>query len=122
MQANLESGKYATPDNFAKDMRLVWKNAMTYNMPNSDIYATAEKLKKLFDRRFSKVKKAVGGKRKRDGEQVVTRADQTRFATLASSLSSEELGTLVDMLQKECPEALNEVCLIKRSCSHLVPT
>jgi len=104
---NLESGKYATPDQFAKDVRLVWKNAMTYNRPDSDIYVTADKLKRLFERRFAKVKKA-GSKSRRDGEQQVTRADQTRFASLASSLTSEELGKVVDMLQKECPEAITE--------------
>ena len=85
----------------------MWKNAMTYNRPDSDIYVTADKLKRLFERRFAKVKKA-GSKSRRDGEQQVTRADQTRFASLASSLTSEELGKVVDMLQKECPEAITE--------------
>lgn len=44
-----------TPDLFAKDVRLVWRNAMTYNRPDSDIYLNAERLKKLFERQFAKV-------------------------------------------------------------------
>jgi hypothetical protein len=104
---NLEAGKFSTPDQVAKDVRLVWRNAMIYNRPDSDIYVTADKLKKLFERKFLKVSKT--GKRKRDGtEPQISRLDQTRFANLASALGSEDLGLLVDMLQKECPEALNE--------------
>lgn len=107
VQSRLESGKYGHPDQFAKDVRLVWKNAMDYNRPDSDIHAKADKLRRLFERRFAKIKK--GGKRKRDGTEVqVTRVDQTRFAQLAASLQSEDLGVVIDMIQKECPEALNE--------------
>eukprot|EP00461_Guttulinopsis_vulgaris_P003584 UN03585 len=106
IQANLESGRYATPEHFAKDVRLVWKNATTYNRPDSEIYITAERLRKLFDKRMSKITK-TSLKRRKDGSiPIVTRYDQTRFANLAASLTSDELGMLVDMIQRECPTAL----------------
>lgn len=105
---NLEQGRYSSTELFAKDVRLIWRNAMTYNRPDSDIYATADKFKRLFDRRFSKIAKTGGVRRRRENEPQVSRVDQTRFANLASALNSEDLGVLIDMLQKECPEALNE--------------
>lgn len=106
IQANLESGRYATPEHFAKDVRLVWKNATTYNRPDSEIYITAERLRKLFDKRMTKITKSQL-KRRQDGTiPVVTRYDQTRFANLASQLTSDELGMLVDMIQREAPTAL----------------
>jgi len=46
---------------------------------------------------------------------VVTKEDREKFAQLVNSLLSEELGQLVDKIQKECPEAINElVCLASR--------
>lgn len=105
---NLEQGRYTTPDMFAKDVRLIWRNAMTYNRPDSEIYSTADKFKRLFDRRFNKISKVVLFGKRRENESQVSRVDQTRFANLASSLNSEDLGVLVDMLQKECPDSLNE--------------
>lgn len=80
---------------------------MTYNRPDSDIYSTADKFKRLFERRFSKITKSTS-RHKRDNEPQVSRMDQARFANLASALNSEDLGILIDVLQKECPDALNE--------------
>ena len=38
-------------------VRLVWANATTYNRPDSNIYIVADKLKRQFERKFSKIKK-----------------------------------------------------------------
>jgi len=119
VQTKLEDGKYAAPSDFAKDMRLVWKNAMTYNRPDSDIFETAEKLAKLFEKKIAKIKQnrkkadsgaAAGDERggAGDANREVTRAERLKFASLVSSLSSEQLGQLVQLIQKECPEAIND--------------
>lgn len=39
----------------------------------------------------------------------VTRADRVKLSLLVNQLSSDELGQLVDMIQRDCPQALNEV-------------
>jgi hypothetical protein len=106
IHTQLENGKYVTPDAFSKDVRLVWKNATTYNRPDSEIYTTAERLRKLFDKRVAKVTKTALKRRKDGTIPVITRYDQTRFANLASALTCDELGMLVDMIQKDCPQAL----------------
>lgn len=59
IQDKLESGKYLGSEAFASDVRLVWKNACRYNRPDSEIYVTADKLSKLFEKRFGKVKKTA---------------------------------------------------------------
>lgn len=104
--SNLENGRYLSPDQFSKDVRLVWKNATTYNRPDSEIYITAERLRKLFDKRIAKITKTALKRRKDGTIPVVTRYDQTRFANLASALTCDELGFLVDLIAKECPDAL----------------
>lgn len=113
IQTKLEDGKYGSPNDFSKDMRLVWKNAMTYNRPDSDIFETAEKLAKLFEKKIAKIKtgKKAGkeeGSEKESLNREVTRNDRLKFSTMVSSLTSEQLGSLVQMIQKECPEAIND--------------
>lgn len=117
VQQKLEDGKYSNSGDFAKDMRLIWKNAMTYNRPDSDIFETAEKLAKLFEKKFSKIKS--GKKQKMDGDESrsvqdkeVTRNDRLKFSSLVQHLTSEQLGSLVQMIQKECAEAINDVRII----------
>jgi len=58
IQNKLETGKYQNnAEKFAADVRLVWKNAMTYNRSDSEIYMTADQLRILFEKRFTKLKK-----------------------------------------------------------------
>jgi len=117
VQSKLEDGKYGSPSDFAKDMRLIWKNAMTYNRPDSDIFETAEKLAKLFEKKFGKIKSAKksksesasgGGGANVEAEKEATRQERLKFTSMVASLSSEQLGSLVQMIQKECPEAIND--------------
>lgn len=116
VQGKLEDGKYPSSNDFARDMRLIWKNAMTYNRPDSDIYETAEKLAKLFEKKIAKIKSnkkartegGAGGGEDKEANREVTRADRLMFSSMVSQLTSEQLGSLVQMIQKECPEAIND--------------
>ena len=56
-QKKLLKGGYSSPEKFAADVRLVWKNAQTYNRSDSGIYITADTLSKLFEKKFAKIKK-----------------------------------------------------------------
>lgn len=135
IENNILNGKLKTANEFANAVRLVWSNAMTYNRPDSDIYATSEKLSKFFEKKFQGKIKSVGTtdnravgtvssssssssqaaassasrKQKRDEEQrEVTRSDRLKFSQLVNQLSSEQLGHVVEIIQKQCPDALNE--------------
>ena len=39
----------------------------------------------------------------------VTRQDRVKFSQLVNQLTSDQLGHVVGVLQRQCPEALNEV-------------
>jgi len=143
IKTKLDQGKYSgsgAADKFAADVRLVWTNAMTYNRPGSEIYTTADKLAKLFERKFGKLKKdgatptaaqgagaaqsssssskpsqpptkqrrTEGATSARGGGGEVTREDRVKFSVMVAQLSGDELGQLVDIIQKESPDALNE--------------
>jgi len=121
VQAKLDEGRYKDASAFASDMRLIWENCMKYNRPDSDLHMTAEKLSKLFEKKnIKKIKQgnatssaSKGGKSGKDSgnsnnNTEASRADRLKFSQLVNQLAPEQLGTLVEMIQKDCPEALNE--------------
>jgi len=85
---------------------------MTYNRPDSDLFLTADKALKTFEKSMSKIKQAQksgAALQKAKGDNVAaSRADRLKLCQLVSELNSEQLGQLVEIIQKECPEALNE--------------
>jgi len=101
IEKNLQKGKFKDPDKFADDVRLVWQNAMAFNMEDSEVYAVAKKFEELFERKFKKLTKmmeAEGNKMKKDREQFVN--------ILRGMDDNEKMGELVVMIQKNCPEAM----------------
>jgi bromodomain-containing factor 1 len=54
----LTESQLADPDHFAENVRLTFKNAMTYNIPGSYIYTSAEALLEVFERKFASWQRA----------------------------------------------------------------
>jgi len=110
IQNKLNEGKYPTPEKFCADVRLVWKNAMTYNRPDSEIHKTAEDMSKAFEKKYARIKRATAQtKRMRNDAPQITRQDRIRFSELVNQLTSEQLGQLVDMISRDCSQALTEM-------------
>lgn len=122
---NLEEGKYADVEAFGADVRLTFNNAKTFNQPGSQIFLNAESLLKQFDRKFATLSKAPNAKKrkvesrpqtpgtaKKEGKDAdakeVTSEEQFKLIQLVKQLSSDQLGQLVDMVNKRCPAALSE--------------
>jgi len=57
IQKNLEAGEYDSVDAFASDVRLVWKNAMTYNSADNGIHKWALQLSQMFDKKMNRLQK-----------------------------------------------------------------
>lgn len=50
----MKNGQYAKPDDFARDMRLVFSNAMRYNeSPEHIVHDTAKNLAKTFEQQWN---------------------------------------------------------------------
>jgi len=56
VQKKLDSGQYMNSEEFADDVRLIFTNCWTYNLPDSDIYFMAHTLSKLFEKELKKIK------------------------------------------------------------------
>lgn len=43
VEKKLAGGEYGSPTDFARDMRLIWKNCMTYNQDGSEYHLIAQR-------------------------------------------------------------------------------
>ncbi|CAL9181422.1 unnamed protein product [Musa hybrid cultivar] len=57
IKSKLTSGAYSSPWGFASDVRLTFKNAMTYNPPNDDVHIMAVALSKFFESQWKFIEK-----------------------------------------------------------------
>jgi len=55
IHGKIKSGKYANIEEFANDVRLVWRNAIIFNPKDSYICQFAQKLKDYFEQLYSKL-------------------------------------------------------------------
>ncbi|KAH1089062.1 hypothetical protein J1N35_016319 [Gossypium stocksii] len=59
VKKKITSGQYASPLDFAADVRLTLSNAMTYNPPGNDVHIMAETLSKYFEARWKAIEKKL---------------------------------------------------------------
>ncbi|KAK7331437.1 hypothetical protein VNO77_25662 [Canavalia gladiata] len=57
IKSKLEKNNYSGIEEFAADVRLTFKNAMTYNPPSNDVHLMAKELSKVFDRKWKDLDK-----------------------------------------------------------------
>jgi len=56
IQKKLNESRYTNADEFAADVRLVFTNCWTYNLPGSDIHVMATTLSGIFEKQFKNIK------------------------------------------------------------------
>lgn len=57
IKEKLKRGKYSHTTEFGQDVRLVWRNAKTYNAEGSEIFEAATELEATFDAKFAQLPK-----------------------------------------------------------------
>eukprot|EP00483_Globobulimina_turgida_P002564 UN02568 len=110
IKSNIWSDKYDDAYDFAEDIRLVWKNAKLYNTPGSPIYINAESLSQLFERKFPRIKKKFSAKSKyqKKALEESSQEDRMKFTKLIKQITSDQLGQVVEIIDKKSPQALND--------------
>lgn len=108
IKSKLSSGKYKEPIDFAKDMRLVWENAMTFNQAGSQIYDVAQNFHRLFQRKYEML---TYGRRKLTSsmtEKDEFQDDRIKLFTKMESLRScpKTLSLVIEHLERTCPRAI----------------
>lgn len=106
----LERAEYATSDDVASDVRLVWQNAIAFNSPHSMFGVIATILGQISDRRFALIAKAVQpanpGKPIPDRAGWPTFAQKKKFYDLCTRLSIADLNQMVVLVQRGCAAAV----------------
>ncbi|XP_011073012.1 transcription factor GTE10 [Sesamum indicum] len=59
VKKKLFSGQYSSPMGFAADVRLTFKNALTYNPAGHDVHVMAEVMSKFFETRWKPIEKKI---------------------------------------------------------------
>jgi len=55
VKKKLENREYATPDEFAIDVRLVFSNCYLYNSPQTDVVSMCKKVEQMFENKYAKL-------------------------------------------------------------------
>jgi len=55
VKKKLENREYATPEEFASDVRLVFSNCYLYNRPETDVVAMCKKVEQMFENKYAKM-------------------------------------------------------------------
>jgi len=108
IRSKLLTGRYKEPDDFAKDMRLVWENAKTFNEAGSPIYDVAQNFQRLFERKYemltSERRKVTSRITEKDGFQE----ERIKLFTKMESLRTcpRTLSLVIEHLERTCPRAI----------------
>eukprot|EP00519_Triparma_laevis_P003220 CAMPEP_0182504482 /NCGR_PEP_ID=MMETSP1321-20130603/17290_1 /TAXON_ID=91990 /ORGANISM="Bolidomonas sp., Strain RCC1657" /LENGTH=184 /DNA_ID=CAMNT_0024709849 /DNA_START=92 /DNA_END=643 /DNA_ORIENTATION=+ len=108
----LKSNQYPSLTSVSSDVRLIWKNCMTYNADGSDFYLLASEFSKRFEEKISKLSKdpsAVKSSQGLEANDTAPSPEQKQcFARNLFRIGKEELGRVVTVLDDKSPEALTK--------------
>ena len=107
----LSRGHYSSPDEFARDVRLVWQNAITYNSASSMFGVVASILAQVFDRRFALITRSSFGDPGRpipDRPGYPTFTQKKKFYDLCTKLTLADLNQMVSLVQRGCGSAVQQ--------------
>lgn len=131
VKRKLERGQYDTALECANDIRLIWKNCITYNADGSDFFLLAEAFSKRFEDRYKKIRQefdtgentsssntsSAGGEHSKGnvlndpvnssvGAEVPSLDAKTMFGANLFRLTGVQLGHVLQVLDIRCPRAL----------------
>uniref|UniRef100_A0A0A9E128 GTE913 n=1 Tax=Arundo donax TaxID=35708 RepID=A0A0A9E128_ARUDO len=93
VKKKMNAGMYATPRDFAADVRLTFSNAMTYNPINNDVHVMAKTLSSTFETRWKLIEKKLpqpDEKPSQPDEKPPVREPTKKNATKRSATEKED--------------------------------
>ena len=117
VKSKLRNKKYKTIFEVGQDVRLIWKNCMTYNQDGSDFYKLADALHKKWDEKYNKLLQDMAMSNNPAAHAMETSAsagggsssqikDRQAFARSLYGISKEDLGKVLVELEQKCPESI----------------
>jgi hypothetical protein len=90
VEHNVRHKLYDTPSAFIEDVNLIWQNCKLYNLPNSEIYASAEKCYALFQQLLLAFE-----------VPIVKKGKKHQISESTEQLSNEDQAPRIKKLKKE---------------------
>ncbi|PWA50207.1 bromodomain, NET domain protein [Artemisia annua] len=105
VKKKLLSGRYADPWGFVADVRLTFKNAMTYNPKGNDVHIMADTLSKFFEVRWKPIEKKLSALVVPTRQSVVEIQNKTVIETVAPApmppLKKKKIESFVNDVKRE---------------------
>jgi len=101
IRRKLQNNEYSSIFHFNEDMQLVWNNAQLYNQPGSPIHEVAVVFQNQWQEKFTRLQNIL-----RASEDL--HQEKHAFLEKLKQLNPDQLGTVVEMIQKQCHRAINE--------------
>lgn len=103
LKKGLNKGVYINWKNFTDDLRLIWKNCMTYNREGSCIYNQAELLGKLTESILEKKEKEMN-----EGNDTFFK-NKMILARSIKLFNEEKLKQVIEIVRKHSENALEKI-------------
>lgn len=108
IKTRLSQNWYKSPGEFAEDVRLVFRNAMTYNPKGQDVHAMAEQLSQIFEERWVTIDHLWNYRMYQDAELV------TPNSRKAAPLSNFSLASSRNSIPAQAPISVYQVRTLGR--------
>ncbi|GKY95965.1 hypothetical protein MPSEU_000557000 [Mayamaea pseudoterrestris] len=117
VKTKLRGKQYKTIFEVGHDVRLIWKNCMTYNQDGSDFHKLADVLSKKWDEKYNKLLGEMALSTSSDptiaaagkdvsGNSTTLIKDRQAFARSLYNITKEELGKVLVELEQKCPSSI----------------
>ena len=114
IKSNLTNGHYDTVDEFAADVRLVWRNAQLFNPADDWIHKIATEMGADFETALSKIRDMAEREAERKAKRAQERADKLA-AISAGAATPSDSASVYDFQAAAPPSSLSEVALQRSS-------
>lgn len=119
VKRKLDRGQYNSAHECAEDIRLIWKNCMTYNADGSDFFLLAQNFSRKFEDRYKKIRQdcdtgdnekgADASKNSSSGSNnAPSLEDRVKFSANIFKLNGSQLGHVMQQIDVRCPQALEK--------------
>ena len=114
IKSNLTSGHYDTVDEFAADVRLVWRNAQLFNPQDDWIHKVAVEMSVEFESSLGKIREMADREAARKAQRAQEKADKLAQINTGAATPSDS-SSVYDFQAAAPPSSMSEVALQRSS-------
>lgn len=115
VKAKLENREYKSPEEFVRDVRLMFTNCYKYNPSDHEIVSMGRKLQNVFEMRLAKMPEEMANDTSSDGGGGATSSEESQSESSSESEEDEDANEKIRLLQSQIQELSKQLSLIANS-------